>query len=398
MRLFLQFGHGMMDHSRQLIENWGEGTVILSPRDMNESQIDRLSTDILERKGTTLLDPQFYDPRGDHHGLVKHDYWPRDFNTSAFLSGPPLTALLDKLIKINDLAKVDKVILPGLYCERVDDDWLAVQDAIIGEAEHAITHLPRVATICLSAEVLRFEDQIEMLLNASEEWNVSGYYVVQEHPSGSYLADDPMWLTNLLFLCAGLKQQGREVVVGYASHQLLCLACADVDTLAVGSWLNVRSFTTGKFQEPDEDEISRRVKWYYCPQTLSEYKLPFLDMAFRRGVLTQLATGPEYGSRYSDVLFTGAQPSTTDYSELQSFRHYLTCLHHQCMTARKASFSDTVDHHRQMLDSAEACIRATHRAGVRGQNRDFENIIDVNRAAIDAFVEARSFVMERLWQ
>jgi len=397
MKLFLQFGHGMMDHSRYLIESWGEGTVILSPRDMTTSQIERLSDDILRRCGKTRLDPQFYDPRRDHHRLVKHDYWPNDFDTNAFLSGPPLTSLLDKLMEINELAKVDKMILPGLYGERIDDNWLAVQDAIISEAEHTITHLPRIATVCLSAEALRFEDQVEMLLNASEDWNVAGYYVVPEHPRGGYLADDPMWLTNLLFLCAGLKQQGKEVVVGYANHQLLALACANIDALASGTWLNVRSFTTVKFQEPELDEVSRRVKWYYCPQTLSEYKLPFLDMAYRHGAISHFITGPEYASNHSDVLFAGAQPSTTNYSEPQSFRHYLTCLRHQCMTSRKESFGDTVDQQKRLLDDADACIRLAHRVGVKGQDRDFADIIDVNRVAIDAFAEARSFVMEKLW-
>jgi len=206
-----------------------------------------------------------------------------------------------------------------------------------------------------------------------------------------------MWLTNLLFLCAGLKQQGKEVVVGYANHQLLALACANIDALASGTWLDVRSFTTVKFQEPELDEVSRRVKWYYCPQTLSEYKLPFLDMAYRHGAISHFITGPEYASNHSDVLFAGAQPSTTNYSEPQSFRHYLTCLRHQCMTSRKESFGDTVDQQKRLLDDADACIRLAHRVGVKGQDRDFADIIDVNRVAIDAFAEARSFVMEKLW-
>lgn len=398
MKLFLQFGHGMMEHCRYLIANWDEGTVIFSPVNMNESQIEKLSKDIIELSGSTLFDPQFFVPKTDHHNLVKHDYWPNNFNTAEFKAGPPLTALLDKLMKINEIAKVSKVILPGLYCERVDDDWLAVQKAIIDEAQQAITHLPRIATICLSAESLRNEEQIEMLLNASEEWDVSGFYIVGEHPNGLYLLDDPIWLSNLLSLCAGLKQQSREVIVGYASHQLLCLACADVDAIAAGTWLNVRSFNKKKFLEPTEEEISRRVKWYYCPQTLSEYKLPFLDMAFKHNEHKKFATPREYGSTYADVLFAGAQPSTTDYSEPQSFRHYLTCLRYQCNTARKDSFRETINHHRQMLDTAEVNIRTAHKAGVRGQNRDFETIIDVNRAAIDDFDRARSFVMERVWR
>ena len=86
MNLFLQFGHGMMEHCRHLIDNWGNATVILSPRDMTEKQIDCLSGDIRDLGGSTLLDPQFYDPRADHHGLVKHDYWQNSFDTSLFLS------------------------------------------------------------------------------------------------------------------------------------------------------------------------------------------------------------------------------------------------------------------------------------------------------------------------
>ncbi len=397
MKLFLQFGHGMMDHCRHLIGSFGNTSVLLSPRDLTENQIESLSNDIHELGGSTLIDPQFYDPRADHHGLVKHDYWPDDFDTSIFLSGPPLSTLLKKLIDLNNLGKTNKFILPGLYCDRMDDDWLEIQSAIIDESVHLISDKQRIATVCLSGETIRFEDQIEVLLNASEEWDVDGYYVVAEHPNGTYLADDPIWLSNLLTLCSGFKLQERQVIVGYSNHQLLCLACAGVDAIAAGTWLNVRSFSTEKFQEPDAESVSRRVKWYYCPQTLSEYKLPFLDMAFRRGVLGSLAVLQEYNSHYADVIFAGAQPSTTNYSEQQSFRHYLTCLRHQCSTASRSSFSETINYHSALMDDVEGMIKVAHRAGVRGQNRDFADFVDVNRAAIDAFIDTRGFVLERLW-
>lgn len=345
MELYLQFGHGMMDHCRHLIGQWGSGTVILSPRDLTETQIGTLANDVIGRGGTTLLDPQFYDPRGGHHGLAKHAYWPNSYNTSSFLSGPPLIQLLNDLRQLNNIARTQKFILPGLYCERVDDDWLAVQGVIVNESMTQIEDKPRLATICLSGEALRFEEQVESVLNASEEWDVQGYYVVPEHPNGAYLVDDPVWLSNLLNLCSGLRLQGREVIVGYSNHQSIALACAGVSAIASGTWLNVRSFSTDKFQEPESGQVSRRVKWYYCPKTLSEYKIPFLDMAFGRGVLASFASPADHGSMFADVLFSGAQPSTTDYSEQQSFRHYLTCVHYQCSQAVKGTFQETTDYH-----------------------------------------------------
>ena len=397
MDLYLQFGHGMMGHSRHLIDKWGQGTVILSPRDLEPEQLERLSRDIVGLQGETLVDPQFYNPRATHPRLTGYNYWPEDFSTDMLTDGPALNNLLHRLKELNDNARTTKYIIPSIYCERVDDDWIATQEATIRESESVFSDKERLATICISSEVLRFEDQIEMLLNCSESWNMDGYYIVPEHPAGQYLVDDPLWLTNLLILCSGLKLQGKEVIVGYCSHQLLCLAAANVDAICAGTWLNVRSFSTSRFQQPEEDSTSRRATWYYCPQALSEYKLAFLDMGSRSGILNQLMADAAFGSDYAQVLFSGAQPSSTDYSEQPSFRHYLHCLHHQCSTARRNSFTETVSSHSMLLETAENLIRTLHRCGVRGQDRDFANMIDVNKAALDALVETRGFVLERQW-
>lgn len=397
MELYLQFGYGMMGHCKHLIDSWGGGTVIISPRDLTADQIQRFGSDIMGKNGKVLVDPQLYDPRATHPRLIRHVYWPDDFDTSMLSGGPELAQLLQRLVALNDSAQAKQFIVPGIYGERVDDDWLAVQDNVITEAAAEVTDRQRIATICLSGEAMRFEEQIEMLINSAEKWDVDGFYVVPEHPGAQYLVDDPMWLANLLILCSGLKLQGKSVIVGYSSHQMLCLATAKVDAIASGIWLNVRTFSTGKFQEAVEDEISRRVRWYYCPQALSEYKITFLDMAFRAGILDQLRADSAMKSNYADILFAGAQPTSTDYSEQQAFRHYLQCLYRQCQEATRTSFRETVEGHSQLLNNAEAVINELHRRGVRGQDRDFQNIIDVNRAALTALQDTRGFVLERLW-
>jgi len=397
MELYLQFGYGMMGHCQHLIDSWGGGTVIMSPRDLTAEQIQRFGSQIIGKHGKVLVDPQLYDPRATHHRLVKHDYWPDDFDTSMLNGGPELVQLLQRLVALNNSAQADQFIIPGIYGERVDDDWLAVQGSVITEAAAVVKDRPRIATICLSGEAMRFEDQIEMVINSAEKWDVDGLYVVPEHPGAQYLVDDPAWLANLLVLSSGLKLQGKSVIVGYSSHQMLCLASAKVDAIASGTWLNVRKFSTDKFQSVEEDEISRRVKWYYCPQALSEYKIPFLDMAFRAGILEQLRADAAMESDYADILFSGAQPTLTDYSEQQAFRHYLQCLHRQCHEATRTSFGETVEGHSQLLDNAESAINEFQRRGVRGQDRDFHNIIDVNRAALTALQDTRGFVLDRLW-
>jgi len=397
MEMYLQFGYGMMAHCRHLVERWGGGTVILSPRDLDGDQIGRLGSDIVDLGGNTLVDPQFYDPRATHHRLVTHDYWPADFDTSMLAGGAALVDLLGRLLALNIAARTNKFIIPGLYGARVDDDWLAVQDSVISESARVVTGIPRIATISLSGEALRFEEQVEIVLNAAESWKVDGVYLVPEHPETQYLVDDPMWMGNLLVLCAGLRLQKKDVIVGYCNHQMLCLAAAQVGAIASGTWLNVRSFTPDKFQEAETEEVSRRATWYYCPQALSEFKVPFLDMAYRFGALNTLRPDASLGSEYADVLFSGAQPTSTDYAESQAHRHYLQCLHSQCALATQTSYRETYNAHLAMLDACETVLNRLHRQGVRGQDRDFGNIIDVNRSALAALENARGFVLERTW-
>lgn len=135
MELYLQFGHGMMEHCRILLSCWGGGTVILSPRDLTDSQLTRLGGDLANIAGAqALLDPQFYLPHSDHKKLCKHAYWPGDYETTLFWQGPALQQLLTDLQELNADIGCSRFVLPGLFASVVDEDWLETQRAILEEA------------------------------------------------------------------------------------------------------------------------------------------------------------------------------------------------------------------------------------------------------------------------
>ena len=381
MEMYLQFGHGMMGHTRELLENWGGGGVILSPRDLTSDQLQRIATDIIKRHGEPLLDPQCFAKDADHVRLVSHDYW-KIFKTSpsgAFFGGPATADLLKELATQARLLGVRQHILPGRLANPVSEDWFAFQENLIAEAPTHFGGEPILATIALSNDAMRHEDQVEA-----------------ETPT-AYLVDDPGWLANLLILASGLKLLGKRVIVGYCSHQMLCLAAANVDIVAAGTWLNVRAFPPEKFYAPADDDISRRTTWYYCPQALSEYRLPFLDIAQRAGILDEMRPNPSLGSSYADPLFRAATPSSVIWGEQDAFRHYLTCLHSQVAQVRKSSFDATVDEHFRLLSSAEGIIKKFRQNGVFGGDRDFKDAVDVNRSAMTTFVKARGPRLRRSW-
>jgi len=397
MDLFLQFGHGMMAHTEALLGDWGGGSVVLSPRDLDEEQLQRMGSKVAKKAGSSLVDPQCYVRDADHTRLVEHDYWKvyASHTTGAFLGGPGTTDLLSALAALNAKVGTQTAILPGLLADVVDDDWFAFQRHVIDEsASHFPSH-QRLMTIALSSDAVRSEDQIEAVVERSEDWDVDGFYVVPETP-GAYLVDDPTWLSNVLLLTAGLKLQGRTVVLGYANHQLLSAAATGVDAICSGTWMNVRAFSPAKFMKPD-GSIKRKAVWYYAPNALSEFKVPFLDIAHRQGVLDVVRPPAGFPTGPSNPLFSGVQPGSVGWGERPSFRHYLSTLRHQAHLARAGGFDAALGHQEASLDEAESALESLHDAGVRGQNRDFADFIDVNRAALAVLKSSRGALLRRRW-
>ncbi len=398
MELYLQFGYGMMEHCRHLIRAWEGGTVVLSPRDLTGEQLARLGRDVCSiQRGETFLDPQFLLPHSDHERLCSHNYWPNEYDTEAFWQGPPLVRLLTDLLALNEEARTSAFLLPGLLATVVDDDWLESQRAVLEEAAALGTERPLYATVALSADATRSQDQIELLLEHVPNWNAAGFYVVCEHPNGDYLVDDPNWLANVLDLVAGLRLLGSKVILGYCNHQMLIASVAKVDAICSGTWMNVRSFPPGKFAAAYEEEIKQRRVWYYCPQAFSEYRIPFLDIAQRQGVLDAMAPPEELDGGYASQLFSGPQPSSVSFTEQAAFRHYLFSLHSQAGLSVHESFDEAVSAHETLLDQAEEVHDTLSVAGIRGQFRDFRNCFDANRAALSVFSATRGPVIRRRW-
>lgn len=399
MEMYLQFGHGMMAHTRELLKKWDTGGVILSPRDLSEDQLQRMGDDVLNMSRDSFLDPQCFARDADHARLISHTYWQmiKSHSTGAFMGGPGTAALLSELARLGRSAGIHNHILPGLLsAPAVSDDWFTFQENIIEEAPAHFGGEPLYATVAMSSGSMLDEAQVEAVVERAASWDVHGFYVVAETPSG-YLVDNPSWLANLLILVSGLKLLGKRVVVGYCNHQLLCLAAANVDIVASGTWLNVRSFPPDKFYSPDEGDVSRRTTWYYCPQAMSEFKLPFLDIAQRAGILGEMEPDPSLGSHYASPLFRGAAPTSVNWGEQDAFRHYLTCLHTQVADSRQPTYQATLDYHQRMLDSAEQFLNRLHRHGVFGQDRDFADYFDINRSALIIFNNARGHQLRRKW-
>jgi hypothetical protein len=393
MDLYLQLGHGMMGYCEELITTWGEGTVILSPRDLTEEQAEKFSTKLHKINGRTLFDPQYYNPRAEHYKLKEWSHWFNEFDTSLLCDNVFLDDKFQKIKHINDYCNTVAYIIPSRICEEPDKRWEKEQESSIERATHIFSDKEKYLTLALSFDVLTNEKSIERIIDVSSSWNVDGYYVV---PGGEYLEEDSYWLINLSQLVAGLKLQNKKVIVGYSNHQMLSLACANVDAIASGTFLNIRSFSAGKFDNPDIDAVSRRAVWYYCPQTMSEYGKRALDRAYDYDMLEELKPFGKT-NKYINILFSGAKPSSVEFGDSLAFKHYLLSLKEQCLLAKRDTFENTIDYHQMLSDNASDLIRKLEKAGVRDPKRSFSSIVDVYQDTLFKLKKERGPLLKRKW-
>lgn len=389
MQLYFQCGAGVKKLAQLLSEAMPCGTYILSPRDLSAKSQLEFAKSLRNAGNKVLLDPQLYAPHSDKKNFKSYPYWP----AAGFVTHEaPWRDLTRRVAEFNEALGTVAFVLPGVPCERVGSSYLLTQEQIIDVAGDVKKQ--KLATMLLRQNVLLDTAQVERLLVATEMWPVDGVYLIVEHPDEDYFVDSPVWMLNLLKLCSGLTIQRKQVVLGYANHQMLIAACAGTYAIASGNWMNARSFTFEKFK--DSDEIKRHKTWYYAPQVLTEFSTAYLDVAKTSGKLPVLAPEKDMGTPAS-ILFSGMMPSSVNYTNENSFFHYLYCLNRQVKeVASGRSFDERMSAYREMTGTAKKVLGFLHKYRINGQNRDFMDYFDVNDTALELFENQAGPLLSRM--
>lgn len=382
MELLLQMGHGMKGLAEELIKSWGCGTAIISPVNMEQSKIAAFAKKINASGGEVLFDPQMFYPKEGHDKLRKYDYWPQEGVSVSTDTG--YLTINQGLLRINNEINSSAIILPG---KEMKEDGFAYGIAWICNSAAYFrkkTSKPLLATVCLYPETIRNPEAIENLVESLRSVDVDGYYVIPHPSNNEYITTDPLWTIGIMKLLTCLKLHNRKVIVGYSNHQGLMYSLAHIDGLATGTYMNTRSFMPSKFKSPQDNDIKHKSIWYYHPNAMCEYKVTSLDVAMQRGYLLEFVPEESFANEYSSMLFRGGIPSSTNYSESNSFRHYFFCMKAQCDMLSRPSYREVFDTYDFMLRTSENIIQKFKKKGISGQNRDFLPATEANRVAMCA--------------
>ncbi|HVB66200.1 MAG TPA: hypothetical protein VND01_00725 [Candidatus Acidoferrales bacterium] len=373
MEIYLQFAHGMMGHCNELVDKCGFQTIILSPCDLNEQRFLEFASQMGERNVDLLIDPQLYFPASPIKQHQTHKYWPKEIHaTNQWIGNIEVQSRsLSHLIELATQCKAKRFIMPSTYLTTIDKAQLHDQSNLINIAGE-LWKGDILASLVLSPDLVKSEAQLEELLQIAVDWDVAGYYVIAAHPQGNYLVDDATWLAGVMDLASVLALTGKIVIQAYSGHQLLSLAAAGVTALAAGSNRLTRTFPVELFNGASDVESRRQQAiWYYCPQALSEFTIDILDLANRQGRLNDMKPLKGMPTTYCQQLFTGQQPSATDYDRRSGKLHYLESILAQARSLKVSNYRDCFNAADTLLNQANADMTTFHKYRLRARDRDF---------------------------
>lgn len=390
MRFLIQMGHGMMAMNRQLLEDFADGSqsgVIIWPRTLEPDQIVRHAEEIRGIGSSLLYDSCFYVPDTTRWKILEPPYWEGvDFNTTDFASKDGIEFCRRVIEYQTDTLQVTEVLLPGRYTNVRSEDWLEMHANFSQLGEDI--DLPVYATVALGPDLICDTESFDAIMSEVVDYPVDGVYFLYHSPRDAFLCNDDLFLMNLLSGLLSLSLANKKIILGYANQQDLLFAAAGAETIATGNYRNVRSFNPIIFNEEEETE-RQRATWYYDGQSLCEFRLQQLGLAYQR-LGMRGAFGPE--SQYSLDMLQSPNPAAMRWAEPNAFKHYITVLRDQWL-----SFGSIDKNHRhqaiqRQYQSVQECLTSYRDRGMQLVDRaaDTVNALPSWMSALGSFVATES--------
>ncbi len=366
MKLFLQQGWGMLALDAELLERRIASGVVLSPRISTPEQLERHSGEIRNLGGSVLFDPQFYVPRTEHARILQFPVlgWARALTATLTIDHSAADFCQRVIDYQRDVLDVDGVILPGAYTNAGDERWRIWQASFAEAGAEHCTDKPLYSTIAIGPDVVRNRHLMDSLIDETLNYPVGGFCTFFLGRLNDSLSSCRRGLISYAAArWSGLARvrRGREVILNYANQQALLLAAVGVEVIALlENFRNVRDFNPEIFDVQPEDDRQRAV-WYYDAGTLSEFRIPTIALAYRRGIRDFF--GPICG--YCSTLLAAEDPSAVNWGEPDAFRHFLFELNRQWLAMGTVAANSRIGHLAGILSSAQARLRELQSRGVR---------------------------------
>lgn len=257
MRVYHQCGHNYIWNINSFEEdNVGDG-LILSPINMSaESITGRISQETLSK---SFFDPQFYLPYDAKQKLEGYKFFPANVvdekTTSAI--GENIDTIAQDCIDFQIGLGLQYVVIPTRYYESFTNNTLdEISTLIVEPFIKSYTTSGHTNDLLLTSIIsqgqLEHEDSRDELLSWITGFSeITGIYLIFANAFTTKQIIDPGYLTKVLGFIDILRKNELEVHIGYSGLEGLLFSIADVTSISVGSFENLRRFDIGRMQISD---------------------------------------------------------------------------------------------------------------------------------------------------
>lgn len=251
MGTILQIGH----HSKNLLDEeslFFDGA-ILSPVNYTKAECISIIEENDYKEIEIIFDPQLYFPNEARQNLVNWDYFPEDVDTvdlSNIQWWEKLNCqLISTMKEINPDSLCSPAVVPRIYSSKYYEICSIVTNDLIDEADS--TNIDVIQTILIEIKSLKSQKYIENILPKLMVSKANRFYLifVSEIEPRRELEDLGI-LLKCMILIKKIRNQGKDVIIGYSSSDQILWKYAGSNHCATGKFFNLRRFTPSRFVPP----------------------------------------------------------------------------------------------------------------------------------------------------
>jgi hypothetical protein len=332
MRVYHQCGHNYVWNIQSLIDDEVGNGLIVSPVNIEKDKIaKRISEEI---RAASWFDPQFYLPYDSKGKLETYPFFPANyldgFDTEAYEDVAHQVA--SECLKFQDSMGFGYLVIPTRYRKELPENHLEqLQDLFVTPFLEEYQRVGSVKPLLLTVIVRPIQiadgsarDEILSWITGFQE--ISGVYLIFDNEFQSKQIQDPAYLANAMSFIHILRENDMEVHVGYCGLEGLLYSIADVTSVSVGAYENLRRFDIQRLQTEDREQRRPPTPRIYSGrllQWISENSMP----PIRSLVKDWQDLFDE--SPYIDYLLNPPKGEELHFQKPQIYKHYFSVFSRQ---------------------------------------------------------------------
>ncbi|MGE5579397.1 MAG: hypothetical protein ACM3WU_05055 [Bacillota bacterium] len=285
LEVYHQLGFRFQWNIDSLLDDHAGDGMILGPRYMDREIVEGLPESLRSR---SVFDPQFFLPNAATGGLSTYDFFP-DVLSDGFKTNHYEESAAESAQKCVDFQLSNNfrhIVIPTRYLPGMPTDFIEQQSELfVNPFLKALANNPgaksSVLQLIVNPDMMKDAAYATALLNWVTGLDIiNGVYLIVEGTRSTKQIKDIDLLLSLLHFIRSLKENDLTVILGYLNTEAVLLALAEPDIVTMGSYENLRVFSTIAFGNEERGPMRGP-----NPRLYTSRLLQWIDYRYRGAIL-----------------------------------------------------------------------------------------------------------------